>query len=145
MITPRLLLLSLALSGAAVAAETALAPVRAVAEQYCVDCHDADVKKGGLNLAAVLTQEPAEHPEVWEKVVRRLSARQMPPASKNSRPTEDEYASTIKSVAVKLDAAAATHPNPGRTETIRRLNRTEYQNAVRDLLAVEIDAIIQVK
>jgi hypothetical protein len=56
------------------------------------------------------------------------------------RPTEAEYESTIQSLVATLDSEAAAHPKPGRTETIRRLNRTEYQNAVRDLLALDIDA-----
>ncbi len=81
----------------------------------------------------------AAHPDVWEKVYRRMNARQMPPAGKE-RPSEPEYVSTLALLAAALDGDAAAHPNPGRTETIRRLNRTEYQNAIRDLLALDIDA-----
>jgi len=64
----------------------------------------------------------------------------MPPAKRKSRPTEGEYQSAINSLVATLDTAAAANLKPGRTETIRRLNRTEYQNAVRDLLALDIDA-----
>jgi hypothetical protein len=115
------------------------APVRTLTEHYCLDCHDADVAKGGLNLAGVVSADAGLHPEVWEKVVRRLRGRQMPPQGKK-RPDEGTYDSVILQLEAALDRAAAERPNPGRTDTIRRLTRTEYQNAIRDLLAVEIDA-----
>ena len=79
------------------------------------------------------------HPEVWEKVVRRLVARQMPPEGA-VRPKGPAYDSVVSWLAGSLDRAAAEHPDPGRTDTFRRLNRTEYQNAIRDLLALDIDA-----
>jgi hypothetical protein len=112
---------------------------RAVLDQYCLDCHDADAAKGGLNLASVAPEDAAGRPEIWEKVVRRLRGRQMPPLGKR-RPDEDTYASVLSQLETVLDRGAAERPNPGRTDTIRRLTRTEYQNAVRDLLALEIDA-----
>ena len=80
----------------------------------------------------------AEHPAVWEKVVRKLRARQMPPVGK-PRPNEASYEAIVAYLEGSLDRAAAAHPNPGRTATIRRLTRTEYRNAVRDLLAVDVD------
>src|SRR5207249_9176666 len=79
------------------------------------------------------------HPQVWEKVVRRLRARQMPPAGRK-RPDEDTYGAVVSQLENVLDRAAAERPNPGRTDTIRRLTRTEYQNAIRDLLALDVDA-----
>ncbi len=79
------------------------------------------------------------HPEVWEKVVRKLRTRQMPPPDKK-RPDESTYKTVLSRLETSLDALANQHPNPGRTETLRRLNRTEYQNAIRDLLALDIDA-----
>jgi hypothetical protein len=115
------------------------ATIRAVVDRYCVSCHDADRTEGGLNLAAVATHEVGQHPDVWEKVARRMQRRQMPPAGKR-RPDESTYASALTQLETALDAAAAARPNPGRTDTIRRLTRTEYQNAVRDLLAVDVDA-----
>ncbi|MFN0129867.1 MAG: DUF1592 domain-containing protein [Verrucomicrobiales bacterium] len=114
--------------------------VRALVEQYCVECHDADSSKGKLNLEGLLGDDVTEHPTVWEKVVRRMATRQMPPPSQDDRPTEVEYATIVTALARRLDAEAAARPQPGRTETLRRLNRTEYQNALRDLLAVEVDA-----
>src|SRR5437016_9927226 len=62
----------------------------------------------------------------------------MPPAGL-PRPDERTYDAVVTSLATSLDAAAAAHPNPGRTDTFRRLNRTEYQNAIRDLLALDLD------
>src|SRR5436853_1547749 len=106
--------------------------------RYCIDCHSDDVKKGGLSLAANLDDIGA-HPEIWEKVVRKLSARQMPPLGK-PRPDEKSYDALVAVLETELDRAAAKKPNPGRTPTFRRLNRTEYQNAIRDLLALNIDA-----
>lgn len=113
---------------------------KAVVEYYCLDCHDDEFTKGELDLIPLLDNPMLDHTETWEKVVTRLTARQMPPAKKKSRPTEDEYESTIIELTDALDAHAETHPNPGRTATFRRLTRTEYQNAIRDLLGVQIDA-----
>jgi mono/diheme cytochrome c family protein len=132
-------LLALA-GGLAAQPASSKASVRELVGKYCLDCHDSDTKKGELNLDAVLRQEVSQHSYVWEKVVRRLNTRQMPPAKKNPRPTEAEYEAAIGALATTLDAAAKAQPNPGRTETVRRLNRTEYQNAIRDLLALDIDA-----
>jgi hypothetical protein len=115
------------------------ASVRAVVDRYCTKCHDAESAKGDLNLASVMNDGVGLHPEVWEKVTRRLGGRQMPPAGK-ARPSEEVYASVLSQIGTALDTAAATHPNPGRTDTLRRLTRAEYQNAIRDLLSVEIDA-----
>jgi mono/diheme cytochrome c family protein len=108
-------------------------------DEYCVACHDEDKKKAGLALDTLAAQDVPQHPEVWEKVVRKLRARQMPPIGKE-RPDEATYDAVIASLETSLDRAAAAHPNPGRTAALRRLTRTEYQNAVRDLLAIEIDA-----
>jgi mono/diheme cytochrome c family protein len=111
---------------------------RALVDEYCASCHDEDKKKAGLALDTIAAQDVPRHPDVWEKVVRKLRARQMPPIGKD-RPDEATYDAVIASLETSLDRAAAAHPNPGRTSTLRRLTRTEYQNAIRDLLAVEID------
>jgi mono/diheme cytochrome c family protein len=111
---------------------------RAVVEQYCLSCHDADHEKGGLELESIVGAPVAQHPDIWEKVVRKLRARQMPPVGKR-RPNEATYSSIVRYLEATLDRAAAAHPNPGRTSTIRRLTRTEYRNAVRDLLDVDVD------
>ncbi|HEY6227179.1 MAG TPA: DUF1592 domain-containing protein, partial [Verrucomicrobiae bacterium] len=111
----------------------------AAIREYCSDCHDSEMKKGGLDLESFLADPASQHAAVWEKAVRKMQARQMPPIGKK-RPDEATYNSTVAQIAKLLDADAAKHPNPGRTETFRRLNRTEYQNAIRDLVGVEIDA-----
>jgi mono/diheme cytochrome c family protein len=115
------------------------ANVNGFVERYCSGCHNSDDKAGGLALDSFRLKDVNLHPQVWEKVVRKLAARQMPPAKK-SRPTEAEYDAVVSTLASALDRAAAEHPEPGRTDTIRRLTRTEYQNAVRDLLALDVDA-----
>jgi mono/diheme cytochrome c family protein len=130
-----------------VAAEPASNPTAAGAESnprqfvesYCIACHDDATKAGGLALAGLTAAPLAENAATWERVIRKLAARQMPP-EEEPRPTEHEYRSAISALAKSLDEAAAASPNPGRTESLRRLNRTEYQNTIRDLLAVEIDA-----
>jgi hypothetical protein len=114
-------------------------PPSALIDEYCLSCHDEDHKKGGLALDVIEADAIDRHPDVWEKVVRKLRARQMPPIGKD-RPNEATYDAAIASLETSLDRAAAANPNPGRTATLRRLTRTEYQNAIRDLLAIEIDA-----
>jgi len=109
-------------------------------QRYCLSCHDADSAKGDLNLEAVLTQDVGRHPETWEKVIRRLRGRQMPPAGK-AHPDDATYDAVVGQLETALDRAASIGPAmPGRTDTLRRLTRTEYQNAIRDLLALDIDA-----
>ena len=107
--------------------------------EYCTDCHDSGTRKGNLDLEALAGSETEAHPEIWEKIVRRLRVRQMPPPDKQ-RPEEQVYEAVLGHLESALDAAEARQPNPGRTETFRRLNRTEYQNAIRDLLSLDIDA-----
>jgi hypothetical protein len=115
-------------------------PVVTTVRKYCLDCHDAGTKKGELNLEGLLSASMLESSEQWERVARRLATRQMPPAKRKSRPSEPEYETVLTALTSVLDANAEAHPRPGRTETIRRLNRIEYQNAIRDLLALDIDA-----
>ena len=111
---------------------------RALIGRYCVGCHNAKTKTSGLELDAISNQAVSQHPEAWEKVVRRLRARYMPPAGV-PRPDERTYVSLIASIETQLDQAAAAKLNPGRTESFRRLNRTEYRNAIRDLLHLDVD------
>jgi hypothetical protein len=113
----------------------AASPERAMVKRYCVGCHNAKVKTAGLALDAVIASEVNRHAEVWETVIRRLRARHMPPAGL-PRPDERTYDAVLASLESSLDRANA---NPGRTDTFRRLNRTEYQNAIRDILALEVD------
>jgi Protein of unknown function (DUF1592)/Protein of unknown function (DUF1588)/Protein of unknown function (DUF1587)/Protein of unknown function (DUF1585)/Protein of unknown function (DUF1595)/Planctomycete cytochrome C len=136
--------LSSALFMLCAAAGTSLAAVESTAfksmiQNYCLDCHDDSMSKGDLDLSRVLDQDIVANKQVWEDVLRRIHARQMPPADKKKRPNEAEYVSTIEHLEHILDQHALQNPHPGRGNTIRRMNRTEYRNAVRDLLAVDVD------
>src|SRR5262249_55673821 len=115
------------------------ADVKTFVTRHCTSCHNSDAKRGGLALDAISPEDVGAHPKVWEKVVRKLAARQMPPGGRR-RPDEQTYDSVVAALEAALDRAAAARPNPGRTATLRRLNRTEYQNAIRDLLALDVDA-----
>jgi mono/diheme cytochrome c family protein len=114
------------------------APYRALVSSYCLSCHNAKTRAGGLELDSMNKQDLAGHQESWEKVVRKLRAHQMPPPNAR-RPDEATHAAALASLEMALDGLAATTPNPGRTDTFRRLNRTEYRNAIRDLLALDLD------
>ena len=104
-------------------------------DRYCATCHNERLKTGGLSLERVDVSSPDAQPEVWEKVVRKLHTGVMPPPNMPQPPKADRLA-LLTWLETSLDAASAAKPNPGRTETLRRLNRTEYQNAIRDLLAL---------
>ncbi len=108
-------------------------------ERHCAKCHNQSLKSGGLNLVQADITKPEMQPELWEKVVRKLRTGVMPPPNL-PQPSRVDRLAILTSLESSLDAASATKVNPGRTETLRRLNRTEYQNAIRDLLAVDIDA-----
>jgi hypothetical protein len=116
------------------AALRAQAPA-AVFDRYCTACHNPKLKSGGLALDAASLPNVAAHTEDWEKVVRKLRVRYMPPAGL-PRPEEHTYESVISTLENSLDRLPV---NPGRTDTFRRLNRTEYHNAIRDLLALDVD------
>jgi mono/diheme cytochrome c family protein len=107
-------------------------------EANCLECHDNATKSGGLALDQLVGAEIGGNVEAWEKLVHKLTVRQMPPKDA-PRPKEREYDQAVAVLEALLDRAAATHPNPGRTETFRRLNRTEYQNTIRDLLGLDVD------
>ncbi len=108
-------------------------------QEYCTDCHDDSISRGDLDLNSFLGKPVSEHPEIWETVITRLRTRQMPPKGKD-RPNEETYGQIVDQLESIFDTHAASTPNPGNSESIRRLNRTEYQNAIRDLLGIEMDA-----
>jgi uncharacterized protein DUF1592/uncharacterized protein DUF1588/uncharacterized protein DUF1587/uncharacterized protein DUF1585/uncharacterized protein DUF1595/cytochrome c len=111
---------------------------RALVKQYCVTCHNARTKAGGLLLDELDVAQLAEHPAVWEKVVRKLRAGMMPPAGAR-RPDRNVVVHFAETLEHALDTAAADKPDPG-TASLHRLNRTEYANAVRDLLDLPVNA-----
>jgi len=128
---------------------------RALLDDYCVTCHSQRIVDGqnepataltsqlravGLALDALDLSAVAADAAHWEPVVRKLRAGLMPPAGRR-RPDQavlDEFRTWLET---ELDGAAAASPNPGRTATFHRLNRAEYHNAIRDLLALEIDVV----
>jgi len=110
----------------------------AVVQHYCLDCHDSAGEAGELSLERADLKDIGAHAEVWEKVARKLRGRMMPPPGE-AHPDEKTYDGLVAYLETSLDAAAKRHPNPGHA-SIRRLNRTEYGNAVRELLALDVDA-----
>ena len=113
-------------------------------QDYCARCHNDEDWQGGWSLADVDPYEPLANHEMWEKVLHKLRHHLMPPAdSKKKRPDEATYAAMVDYLESSIDLAISGKVNPGRTESLRRLNRTEYQNAIRDLLALDIDATSQ--
>jgi len=110
----------------------------ALVKEYCVNCHGADKQEAGLSLHDLVHEGVDAHAEEWETVVRRLRAREMPPMSRK-RPADESYEKVLAQLIGDLDRKAKIDPNPGRTSTFRRLTRHEYQNAVRDLLGLNID------
>src|SRR5262252_1731146 len=120
------------------AAHPPATPTRDVLDQYCVTCHNARLKTAGLQLDSLDVVQVADHAQQWEKVVTKLRTGEMPPPGR-PRPAAETYRSVIAALEQELDAAAAAKPDPGRVP-VHRLNRSEYANAVRDLLGLEIDA-----
>jgi hypothetical protein len=110
---------------------------RALLDQYCVVCHNQHAKTAGLMLDKMDLNHISEGAEVWEKVVRKLRGGMMPPLSM-PRPDKPAMDSFISWLETSLDRAAAANPNPGR-DPLHRLNRAEYANAIRELLALDID------
>jgi hypothetical protein len=105
-------------------------------QQYCVACHNERTKTAGLVIDPAGLSDVGGHAEVWEKVVRKLRTRAMPPAGAR-RPDEATYDAVASWLEGELDRAAAARPQLGSVPLAHRLSRTEYGNAVRDLLALD--------
>jgi cytochrome c553 len=125
--------------GQSAAPPPAVPPSKAFVSTYCATCHNQRVKAGGLALDVLDLADVGAHGAEWEKVVVKLRAGLMPPAGmpRPERSVIDAFATSLEAA---LDRAGAAKPNPGRTEPFHRLNRAEYQNAVRDLLSLDVDA-----
>ncbi len=131
----------------AVPSGAATAPVDLVAhaelmQRYCVTCHNERMAHRGtvpVELESVDLGNVPARADVWEKVIRKLRTGSMPPAGR-PRPDDAATDSLATYLETQIDRYSAASPNPGRTEPLHRLNRTEYQNAIRDLLALNIDA-----
>ncbi len=111
---------------------------RAFVDTYCVTCHNDRLRTGELSLEKVELQNIAEGSETWEKVIRKLRTGAMPPQGAPRRPDPAAADNFVSFLEASIDRAAMAKPNPGRA-TVHRLNRTEYGNAIRDLLALDID------
>jgi len=110
---------------------------RALLDQYCVTCHNDKTKIDNFSLQNEDINAVGDHPEVWERVIRKLRAGMMPPPGM-PRPPLAKYEELRDWLEAQIDQKAAAHPNPG-SVVLHRLNRTEYANAIRDLLDLQID------
>lgn len=114
---------------------------QALIQRHCLGCHNDRTLAAGLSLQGIDIETAGRNPdeiELWEKVVRKLRTRAMPPPGR-PKPSEAEYEGMAARLETAVDAVAQASPNPGRRPAVHRLNRAEYANAVRDLLALEID------
>jgi hypothetical protein len=127
---------------AAAQASIDAAPHRAAVDKYCVTCHNSRVSGPATASGVVLDNadlnKVADNPELWEKVARKLRTGGMPPENQ-PRPDKATHDALVGFIESRLDRAATERPNPGRP-SVHRLNRAEYANAIRDLLALEVDA-----
>ena len=121
---------------ATVACGQTVSPQRAVFNKYCIACHNQKLRTAGLLLDKMDPSNVAGDAEQWEKVVRKLRANAMPPAGV-PRPDAATYDSVASFLEKELDRVAAQNPNVGKLPLLHRLSRTEYQNSVRDLLALD--------
>jgi mono/diheme cytochrome c family protein len=113
-------------------------PSAALLTQYCVTCHNARAKAGGLTLDPADLAQTERHAETWEKVIRKLQTGMMPPSGA-PRPARAAIDTFVAALQTQIDRAAAAQPFAG-TPALHRLNRAEYANAIRDLLALDVDA-----
>ena len=111
---------------------------RAVIDKYCITCHSQKTRTAGLDLETMDLTAPGANGEAYEKIVMRLRAGSMPPPG-IARPDAATYRDVAGTMERVADREWAAHPNPGRIGAVQRLNRTEYNNAIRDLLALDID------
>src|SRR5689334_18615559 len=114
-------------------------PAADLVNQYCISCHNQKLKTANLMLDRADSANPANSAEAWEKVIVKLRSRAMPPPGM-PHPDNATYDAVADWLEAGIDRAAAAKVNPGRTASLHRLNRAEYANAVRDLVAVEVDA-----
>ena len=112
---------------------------RALLDRYCVTCHNDRLQTAGLSLATADLTRLGEAADIWEQVAAKLRTGNMPPPGA-PRPDGAATGAVVSWLETSLDQLAAERPNPGRLAPLHRLNRAEYTNAVRDLLALDIDA-----
>ena len=120
------------------AAATPSSPQQALISQYCVTCHNQRAKTANVMFDTMEVTDVSQHPEIWERAVRKLRGGMMPPPGAR-RPDQTAIEGLATYLETALDASAAAHPNPGRV-AVHRLNRAEYANVIEDLLGVRVDA-----
>jgi mono/diheme cytochrome c family protein len=121
------------------AASAMAAPAsQAVLDKYCITCHNQRLRTGGLTLDNLDVTTPSANADVWERVIEKLRAGSMPPPGR-PRPDVATYHAMASSLEAELDRAWSAHPNPGRINAVHRLNRAEYNNAIRDLFGLDLD------
>jgi hypothetical protein len=125
-------------SGGLRAAAAPSSPQQALINQYCVTCHNQRAKTANVIFDTMDVTDVSQHPEIWERAVRKLRGGMMPPPGAR-RPDQAAVESLATYLETALDASAAAHPNPGRV-AVHRLNRAEYANVIEDLLGVRVDA-----
>src|SRR5258706_5053406 len=111
---------------------------KAIVNQYCVSCHNQRTKTAGLMLDKLDFANVAANADIWEKAVRKVRVGMMPPQGA-AQPDAATRQGLVSWLTTELDHAALANPNPGRP-LLHRLNRVEYGNALRDLLALEVDS-----
>jgi hypothetical protein len=116
----------------------AASPITPIVDTYCITCHNQKSRTAGLSLEGVDAAHPAANAELWERVIAKLRAGAMPPPGM-PRPDAQAYDTAANWLEREIDRAWVARPNPGRASAVQRLNRTEYNNAIRDLLAVDVD------
>jgi mono/diheme cytochrome c family protein len=115
---------------------------QAVVDQYCITCHNQRLRTGGLSLDTLDASRPGANAEVWERVIAKLRAGSMPPAGR-PRPDVATYHAVAGWLETEIDRSSAANPTPGRINAVQRLNRVEYNNAIRDLFALDVDVASQ--
>jgi hypothetical protein len=123
--------------GGAYAAQAAAPAHWDVIDRYCIDCHNTTDWAGSLSLEGMDSASMVGEAQIWEKVVRKMRTGMMPPPGK-PRPERARLDAFSGEIETRLDAAAKIRPDPG-GKSLHRLNRTEYRNAIRDLLAYDVD------
>jgi cytochrome c5 len=109
-----------------------------IVEEFCIRCHNAQEKKGGIDFDKDDPTALIKDKELWLKALKMVQAEMMPPKGKR-RPNADQVREVVKWIKYSAFAIDPTNPDPGRV-TVRRLNRTEYRNTIRDLLGVDFNA-----
>lgn len=139
LLTVCVLVVGLGTTGFEVSGFQAPTPARQLVTEYCISCHNQKLKTANTILDAADVEHVYNSAETWEKVIVKLRSRSMPPPGIR-RPDNATYDAVAGWLESELDRAAAAHVNPGRSAGLHRLNRAEYANAVRDLIAVDVDA-----